>query len=64
MSSRTQETAASLTGSDALAAGRYRTEANVKLDLSLLLDVMGYGPIENEHTIRRGSIDVYIPHHR
>ena len=43
---------------------RYQNESNVKLDLSQLVDALGYGPVENEHTIPGGSIDIYIPHHR
>ena len=56
--------AASLTSTDAQAAKRYGNESNVKLDLSQLIDGMEYGPVENEHTIPGGSIDIYIPHHR
>ena len=41
---------------------RYRNEGNVKLDLSQLIEALGYGPVENEYTILGGSIDIYIPH--
>lgn len=34
------------------------------LETSPLTDALGYGPVENEHTIPGGSIDIYIPHHR
>ena len=64
MTDNIRRRAASLTSSDAQAARRYRNESNVKLDLSQLIDGMEYGPVENEHTIPGGSIDVYIPHHR
>ena len=56
--------AASLTSTDAQASGRYGNESNVKLDLSQLIDGMDWGPVEHEHTIPGGSIDVYIPHYR
>ena len=64
MNQQARARAASLTNSDTQSARRYRNESNVKLDLSQLLDTMGYGPVENEHTIPGGSIDIYVPHHR
>ena len=26
--------------------------------------MLGYGPVETEHSIEGGSIDIYVPHHR
>ena len=43
---------------------RYRNESNVKFDLAQLIGVLGYGPVETEHSIPGGSIDIYVPHHR
>ena len=56
--------AASLTSTDAQASRRYGNESNVKLDLSQLIDGMNWGPVEHEHTIPGGAIDIYIPHYR
>ena len=64
MANNTTRLAASLTSTGEQRARRYRNESNVKFDLSQLIDALGYGPVENEHTIRGGSIDIYIPHHR
>ena len=64
MTNNTTRFSASLTSSGAQPGRRYQNESNVKLDLSQLIDALGYGPVENEHTIRGGSIDIYIPHHR
>ena len=56
--------AAALTTTSEQRSRRYRNEANVKLDLSQLVGALGYGPVENEHSIPDGSIDIYVPHHR
>ena len=56
--------AASLTSTAEQRTHRYRNESNVQLDLSQLIDALGYGPVENEHAIVDGFIDIYIPHHR
>ena len=56
--------AASLTSRTEQRSRRYRNESNVKVDLSQLIGVLGYGPVETEHSIPGGSIDVYVPHHR
>ena len=64
MTDDTTRLAASLTSTGEQRARRYRNESNVKLDLSQLIDALGHGPVENEHTIPGGSIDIYIPHHR
>ena len=64
MANNTTRLSASLTSTGEQRARRYRNESNVKFDLSQLIDALGYGPVENEHTIRGGSIDIYIPHHR
>ena len=56
--------ATSLASTDAQRTVRYGTEGNVKLDLSQLIDTLGYGPVENEHATVDGFIDIYIPHHR
>ena len=39
---------------------RYTNESNLKVDLELL----GHGPVETEHPIPGGSIDIYVPHYR
>ena len=64
MTNSTTRLAASLTSTDEQRARRYRNESNVKLDLSQLIDTLGYGPVENEYAIVDGFIDIYIPHHR
>ena len=64
MTNNTTRLSASLTSTAEQRSRRYRNESNVKLDLSQLIDALGYGPVENEHTIPGGSIDIYIPHHR
>ena len=56
--------AAGLTSTSEQRARRYLNESNVKVDLSQLIDVLGYGPVETEHSIPGGSIDIYVPHHR
>ena len=56
--------AAALTSTSEQRVRRYRHESNVKLDLSQLIGVLGYGPVDNEHPIPDGSIDIYVPHHR
>lgn len=56
--------AASLTSTAEQLNRRYRNESNVKYDLSKLIDALGYGPVETEHAIVDGFIDIYIPHHR
>ena len=61
MANNTTRLSASLTSTGEQRARRYRNESNVKFDLSQLIDALGYGPVENEHTIRGGSIDIYIP---
>ena len=60
----TTHRAALLTSTGEQRVRRYRNESNVKLDLSQLIDTLGYGPVENEHTIPGGAIDIYVPHHR
>ena len=64
MTSTTTRLSASLTSTAEQRARRYRNESNVKLDLSQLIDGLGYGPVENEHATGDGFIDIYIPHHR
>ena len=64
MTNNTTHLAASLTSTDEQRARRYRNESNVKLDLSQLIDTLGYGPVENEYAVVDGFIDIYIPHHR
>ena len=64
MTNNTTSFAASLTSTAQQRNRRYRNEGNVKLDLSQLIEALGYGPVENEYTILGGSIDIYIPHHR
>ena len=64
MTNNTTRHAASLTSTDEQPTRRYRNESNVKLDLSQLIDALGYGPVENEHATGDGFIDIYIPHHR
>ena len=64
MTNNTTRLSASLTSAGEQPGRRYQNESNVKLDLSHLIDALGYGPVENEHTIPGGSIDIYIPHHR
>ncbi len=64
MTDNTRRIAASLTSRDDQHTRRYRNESNVKLDLSQLIDTMGYGPVENEHATVDGFIDIYVPHHR
>ena len=56
--------AAALTSTSEQRGRRYRNESNVKVDLSQLIGVLGYGPVETEHPIPGGSIDIYVPHHR
>ena len=64
MTDNTTRLATSLTSTGEQRARRYRNESNVKLDLSQLIDSLGHGPVENEHTIPGGSIDIYVPHQR
>ena len=64
MTNNTTSFAASLTSTAQQRNRRHRNEGNVKLDLSQLIEALGYGPVENEYTILGGSIDIYIPHHR
>ncbi len=56
--------AAALTTTSEQHERRYRNESNVKVDLAQLISVVGYGPVETEHSIPGGSIDIYVPHHR
>ena len=56
--------AAALTSTSEQPVRRYRNESNVKVDLSRLIAVLGYGPVETEHSIPGGAIDIYVPHHR
>ena len=64
MTNNTTSLAASLTSTAEQRNRRYRSESNVKFDLSKLIDALGYGPVESEHAIVDGFIDIYIPHHR
>ena len=64
MTDNTTSLAASLTSTAEQRNRRYRNESNVKYDLSKLMDALGYGPVETEHAIVDGFIDIYIPHHR
>ena len=43
--------AAALTSTSEQRSRRYRNESNVKVDLSQLIAVLGYGPVETEHSI-------------
>ena len=56
--------AAALTSTSEQRGRRYRNESNIKVDLSQLIGVLWYGPVETEHPIPGGSIDIYVPHHR
>ena len=56
--------AAALTSAGEERGRRYRNESNVKVDLAQLIGMLGYGPVETEHSIPGGSIDIYVPHHR
>ena len=56
--------AAALTSTSPSRARRYRTESNLKVDLSHLITTLGHGPVETEHSIPGGSIDIYVPHYR
>ena len=56
--------AAALTSTSEQRVRRYRNESNVKVELYQLIGVLGYGPVETEHPIPGGSIDIYVPHHR
>ena len=56
--------AAALTSTSEQRGRRYRNESNVKVDLSQLIGELGYGPVETEHPIPGGAIDIYVPHHR
>ena len=64
MTNNTTSLAASLTSTAQPRNRRYRSESNVKFDLSKLIDALGYGPVETEHAIVDGFIDIYIPHRR
>ena len=63
MTNNTTSLAAALTSTAEQRNRRYRSESNVKFDLSKLIDALGYGPVESEHAIVDGFIDIYIPHH-
>ncbi len=63
MNDKITRRAASLTSTAAQTAARYGNESNVKLDLSQLIDGVDWGPVEHEHAILGGSIDIYIPHY-
>ena len=56
--------ATALTSTSEQRGRRYRNESNVQFDLAQLIGVLGYGPVETEHSIPGGSIDIYVPHHR
>ena len=64
MTDNARSLAAALTSTSEQRGRRYRNESNVKADLSQLIVEFGHGPIENEHSIPGGSIDIYVPHHR
>ena len=64
MTDNTTSLAAALTSTSEQRGRRYRNESNVKVDLSQLIGMLGYGPVETEHSIPGGSIDIYVPHHR
>ena len=64
MTNNATSLAASITSTSQQQNQRYRSESNVKFDLSKLIDALGYGPVESEHAIVDGFIDIYIPHHR
>ena len=50
--------AAALTSTSEQLVRGYRNESNVKVDLSQLIGMLGYGPVETEHSIPGGSIDI------
>ena len=64
MTDNARSRSAALTSTSEQCGRRYRNESNVKVDLSQLIDVLGYGPVETEHSIPGGAIDIYVPHHR
>ena len=56
--------AATLTSTSPPQTRRYTNESNLKVDLSRLIELLGHGPVETEHPIPGGSIDIYVPHYR
>ena len=56
--------AAALASTNPQQARRYKNESNLKVDLSRLIELLGHGPVETEHPIPGGSIDIYVPHYR
>lgn len=56
--------AAALTSTSPPRTRRYQNESNLKVDLSRLIELLGHGPVETEHPIPGGSIDIYVPHYR
>ena len=56
--------AAALTSASPPQTRRYTNESNLKVDLSRLIELLGHGPVETEHSIPGGAIDIYVPHYR
>lgn len=56
--------AASLVSASGKSNQRYRTEGNVVLDVAMLLDALGVGPIEREYSNDGGKMDIYLPTYR
>lgn len=56
--------AASLVSTSGKSNQRYRTEGNVVLDIAMLLDALGVGPIEREYSNDGGKMDIYLPTYR
>ena len=64
MTNNSTNLAAALTSTSSRQTRRYKNESNLKVDLSRLIELLGHGPVETEHSIPGGSIDIYVPHHR
>ena len=56
--------ASAITSTSRAQTQRYKKERNLQVDLCRLIELLGHGPVETEHSIPRGSIDIYIPHYR
>ena len=54
MTNNTTSLATSITSTSQQQNQRYRSESNIKFDLSKLIDALGYGPVESEHAIVDG----------
>ena len=54
MINNTASLSTSITSTSQQQNQRYRSESNIKFDLSKLIDALGYGPVESEHAIGDG----------